>query len=83
MKLVPSGLIDETSVSCTPEFVDEAEEYITSSFVGKVPAAPVVELIVAVQLEKVKVPKLARWKLRCLLRASLLSIRLTAGLRCK
>lgn len=59
MKLVPSAERAETLVSCT-EFLGEVEEYITNSFVGKLPIAPVVEPTVAAQLEKVTVPKLAK-----------------------
>jgi hypothetical protein len=59
VKLFPSGFRAETSASCT-EFLGEDEEYITTAVSGKLPMAPVVEFIVAVQLEKVIAPKLAR-----------------------
>lgn len=66
MKLFPSELRAETLVSCT-EFLGEVEEYITTSFSGKLPMVPVVELIVAEQLEKVMVPKLARREITLLI----------------
>jgi hypothetical protein len=55
----PSGVRSETSVNCTEELLGVVEEYMTSSFHGKLLIPPVRDPTDAEQSVKVTFPKFA------------------------